>query len=467
LSKTQAAPREGIALLVVALTTMLAPLNSTMIAVALPRITSEFNTDLTTTGWLVTGYLIAMASLQPIAGKLGDRYGRRWFMLGGLIYFGIVSIGAALTTSLPLLIFFRVQQGVAAALALPNGTALIRELVPAERRASRFGMIGALISVSAAGGPPLGGFLIEFGGWQAVFYANLLFIVPALILGWRILPKSTRDRSKRAVAFDSWGALLLGLVLVGGAWLLIDPLSAKAKATFAENFGFPVVTVGVSIMFILFALFIWRELRYPDPVIQFRFFRSLTFVAATGGVCLSNFAMYTTFLIIPLLLTARFSWSEAEIGFALTSLFASNIAIAPLGGRLADRWGRRWPTVVGMFILALGLTPLAWFGWQVELWIMLSSLAVAGVGLGLSSAGLQSSSVESVSPKDSGVASGVFSTSRYLGSIVGSSLLAGLLGANQDRLHEIDILFMLVVIASVAAMALTLFLQDYPSPENA
>ena len=431
---------------------MLAPLNSTMIAVALPRITTEFGTDLSVSGWLVTGYLIVMASIQPIAGKLGDRFGRRRFILGGLIYFGVVSIGAALAASLPLLIFFRVQQAVAAALALPNGTALIRELVSVEHRASRFGMIGALISVAAAGGPPLGGVLIGGGGWQAIFYVNLVLIIPALVLGWRILPHTVNHESKQEVAFDLWGAVLLGLVLAGGAWLLIGH----------NNFGLPVTLGSGAVLLLLFVAFAWRELSYPDPILQFRFFRSPAFVAATSGVCLSNFAMYTTFLIIPLLLTARFAWSEAQIGFSLTALFVSNIAIAPLGGRLADRWGRRWPTVAGMLILALGLLPLALAGWQVELWLMLSSLAVAGVGLGLSSAGLQVSAVESVDPQDAGVASGVYSTSRYLGSIVGSSLLASMLGPHRGQLHEVDTLFLLAVVAAVLAMAFTFLLRDFP-----
>ncbi len=443
--------KEGTVLLVVALATMLAPLNSTMIAVALPRITREFGSDLATTGWLVTGYLIVMASLQPIAGKLGDRFGRRWLILGGLIYFAVVSVGAAVTTSLPLLIFFRVQQAVAGALALPNGTALIRELVPAKHRASRFGLIGALISLAAAGGPPLGGFLIEWGGWQAIFYVNLVFITPALILGWRIHSPKPKNNTKPPV-FDLIGSILLSLILVGLAFIGID----------YEHLGVWLTLALAALVLVMLVVFFRRELKHPDPVIQLRFFRSPTFVAAAGGVCLSNFSMYTTFLIMPVLLPARFQWSEAEVGLALTTLFASNIALAPLGGRLADRWGRRWPTVIGMLFLGVGLLPLAIFGAQIELWVLLLSLVIAGVGIGLSSAGLQTSAVESVSPKDSGVASGVFSTSRYFGSIVGSSLLAGLIGANQDQFQGINIVFLLAVLTSFAALLLSFRLRDFP-----
>ena len=110
---------------------MLAPLNSTMIAVALPQLMGAFGVSLTSVGWLVTAYLIAMASLQPIAGKLGDRLGRRRLILGGLVYFGIASIGAATAFSFWSLLFFRVQQALSVAIVLPNGIALVREVVPA------------------------------------------------------------------------------------------------------------------------------------------------------------------------------------------------------------------------------------------------------------------------------------------------------------------------------------------------
>jgi MFS family permease len=117
-------------LVTVALTTMLAPLNSTMIGVALPEIMEQFVIDLGSGSWLVIAYLITMAALQPVGGKLGDRLGRRPMILAGLVYFAVASLGAALSTSEGQLLFFRIQQGIAGAIALPNGTALFREIIP-------------------------------------------------------------------------------------------------------------------------------------------------------------------------------------------------------------------------------------------------------------------------------------------------------------------------------------------------
>ena len=121
---------ERMVLLTVMLGTMLAPLNSTMIAVALPDVMYEFDVGIASAGWLVTAYLAAMASLQPVAGKIGDRFGRRRLVLGGLILFGFTSVAAALAPNLWLLLAFRVLQAVAGALIVPNGGALMRDAVP-------------------------------------------------------------------------------------------------------------------------------------------------------------------------------------------------------------------------------------------------------------------------------------------------------------------------------------------------
>jgi len=171
--------REGLLLAVVALGAVLAPLNSTMVAVALPSITTDLGAGVAATGWLVTAYLIAMASLQPVAGRLGDRLGRRRLILGGLLGFGLTSLGATIAPTLPVLILMRIGQAASGAVVLPNGDALLREIVPDERRAGRFGLIGSAIGLAATLGPPLGGVLVETAGWRAMFAVNLVLVGPA------------------------------------------------------------------------------------------------------------------------------------------------------------------------------------------------------------------------------------------------------------------------------------------------
>lgn len=411
---------EGVVVAAVALATMLAPLNSTMIAVALPHVMAEFGADVTGVGWLVTSYLIAMAALQPVAGKLGDRLGRRRLILGGIAWFGVVSIGAATSAGLPSLLFFRVQQAIAGAIALPNGIALLRAVVPEERRAARFGLVGAAAALAAAAGPPLGGILVGFAGWRAMFCVNVLLILPALALGWWGIPASLPRKSSHP--FDLIGAMLLPVGLIGIAGLLTyGPKSDPALA----------LTLGLAFT-VLAATLLRRELSHPDPVLQPRLFGIRDFSAANAAIALSNLAMYSTLLAIPILLLRRTGWTSAEAGLVLAVMSLGMVIFSPVGGRLADRLGRRGPTVAGLSLLVLGLVPLALGGGAITTRALLAGLALIGVGIGLSSAGLQAAALEAVGAQDAGVASGLFSTSRYLGSIVGSGALGGFLGPARD-----------------------------------
>jgi EmrB/QacA subfamily drug resistance transporter len=433
----------------VALSAMLAPLNSTMIAVALPHLTIDLGTDAFASAWLVTTYLIIMAALQPVAGTLGDRFGRRSLMLGGVAAFGLASLGAACATSLPALIALRALQAVAGALAFPNGVALLRERIPVERRAGRSGMVGAAVAGAAAVGPALGGLLVGLAGWRAIFVANLVLVIPALLLGWHAIPVDSAQRTRRP--FDLAGALLLALLLVGVVALLMP-----------GQYGWRTIWVGSAGLMLGLVLFIWYEARQPDPALQPRLFRHPAFAAANAAVGLSNLAMYVILLVLPVYLGQRAGWNSAQIGLALALLSAGSVGLAPIGGRLADRFGRRWPTVGGMALLALGLLPLA-LGGASFAGLLLGGRALAGAGLGLTAAGLQISAVEAAARGESGMAAGVFSTSRYLGSIVGSSLLGRMLAPSGGGF---DAVFALACGAALAAMLSALTLADHPARDG-
>jgi len=439
---------ERVAVIAVALTTMLAPLNSTMIAVALPHVMTEFSADVTGVGWLVTSYLIVMAALQPVAGKLGDRLGRRPLILGGVAWFGLVSLGAATASGLSALLFFRVQQAIAGAVAFPNGAALLREVVPAERRAGRFGLVGAAVALAAAAGPPLGGVLVEIAGWRAIFYVNLPLILPALALSWWGIPG--RPRRGASHPFDLIGAVLLPVGLIGITGLLTH--GPKSDPSLALGLGLAVVVVAATLL--------RRELSHPDPVLQPRLFGSRGFAAANVAIALSNLAMYSTLLAIPLLLLRRTGWTSAEAGSVLAVMSLGMVVFSPVGGRLADLLGRRGPTVAGLSLLVLGLVPLAFWGDEVTTRVLLAGLGLIGVGIGLSSAGLQAAALEAVGQQDAGIASGVFSTSRYLGGLVGSGALAGYLGPASDGATGFAGVFLMAAGAAVLSVLAVAALEE-------
>lgn len=458
MSARQTGSQEVRLVVAVALATMLAPLNSTMIAVALPPIADRFQAG-ASVPWLVTGYLIAMASLQPVAGKLGDRFGRRPLMLAGLAYFALASLGAALAPTFGWLLAMRIQQGVAGALAFPNGSAMLREAIPDARRGGRFGLVGAGLGLAAALGPPLAGVLVWSTGWQSIFYVNVLLILPAGWLGWSTFPRrgratntaSSERRPQRR--FDLAGAALLSIALVTVAAELTHhgPLGAWTRA------GWGIAAVAAA----AFAVVEWR---HPEPAVQLRLFGRRPFAAANAAVATSNFAMYVTLLSVPLLLAER-AGSSIGTGAVLAAMSGAMFVASPVGGSLADRWGRRKPALLGLSILTSGTLLLGVAGSSVSIPVLIGALMLVGLGIGTGTAALQTTAVEAAPVRDAGMASGVYTTSRYLGSIVGSALLARL-AAGAGTLagaSYIGTVFVLVAGAAVLALLMSFGLTDRPA----
>jgi EmrB/QacA subfamily drug resistance transporter len=408
-------------LITIAAGTMLAPLNSTMIAVALPDIQRAFDTSVTATAWLVTIYLIAMAVGQPIGGRLGDQYGRRPVYLVGLAWFAIASLGCAFAPGLGWLVAFRVQQAMAGTLVFPNGAALVREAIPADRRGLAFGMIGLSASVAAASGPPIGGVLAHAFGWASIFWVNLPLVALVIVLAWRSLPQRHGPGPARS-RLDLGGIGLMTVAL--GTVMLTPTLLNVDRPALAAG----VVLVGVAAGW----AFVRRERRVAAPIVDLALFRRQHFAAACASILLGNLVMYTTLLAIPLYLEHARGESSSRTGLMLGAMSMLAALATPVGGRWSDRQGRWQPAVAGAAVTCAGtfLIGLALLAGGAPL--LVAALAVMGLGLGIAGAPVQAASVESVPAAQSGSASGIYSTSRYVGSVIGTSALALLFATEPD-----------------------------------
>lgn len=399
----------------IAIGTTLAPLNSTMIAVALPDIQRAFNVSVTATAALVTLYLVAMAVGQPIGGRLGDLYGRRRVYLIGLIWFAIASAGCAFAPNLPLLILFRTQQALAGALSFPNGAAMIREAVPEERRGSAFGVVAMAAGLAAASGPPLGGALVHAFGWPAIFWANVPVVAAALLLGWQSLPRRQMEHASRP-PFDLPGSGLFAASL--GALILIPTLVKLGQPLLALAAGAAGAAIALA--------FVRWELRTTAPVVDVRLFARPHFAAACASIALSNLVMYTTLLALPLYLEDVRGHGVQVSGLILVALSAFAALWGPIGGRWTDSRGKWVPAVIGAVVLLIGTILLTAGVRAPELAPIVVALAVMGLGLGVSGAPVQTAAIEAVPSARTGSAAGLFSTARYLGSVTGSTVLATL-----------------------------------------
>lgn len=429
----------------------LGPLNSTMIAVALPAMAEALSVGSATTTWLVTAYLIAMASLQPVAGKLGDRLGRRPVLLGGCVLFAVASGIPALLGTVPALIVCRVAQAGAGALMMPTGMALLRDAAPEDKLGRTLGTAGAVVTAATALGPALGGALLALAGWPAIFLVNVPLAACALVMGWVSLPRTGgRDRT---ASFDLAGAILLCCLLVG-LTLLLDRTPGAALAVPASL----VLLAGV-------VVFLRHEHRHPDAVLRPSFFARRGFAAAGAGMALANCALYITLLGIPMLLHRR-GFEDSRTGLVLTALTLASGPLMLLGGRLAESTGPRVPSVGGLVLVVGGSAPLAVFPEGIPIAALTGSLVAIGAGVGMSIPSFQFAALRTVQNADSGVAAGVLMTSYYLGSITGTSLLTGPLAPKGNGTEQFPTIFATATLVAILAALAACTLPGKPVPNH-
>lgn len=343
---------------------VLIPLNSTMIAIGLTALARDLDVRRGTAAMLVTTYLVAMLVCQPVGGRLGDRWGSRRVLSVAVVGFGATSILASLAPTFPALLIGRVAQAVFGAALIPNAQALLRAKVSGDRRGRVFGLVGTGIGAGAAVGPVLGGLLTETTGWRGIFAVNVPLALLVLVLLVR-----TRDDGRSL----PWVATPAG----------VDPAMPA-----------------------------------PRPA---RLLASPPFRAACLTQTTSNFALYTVLLVLPSLL-GRQGWTGSAIGLATAGLTAGLLVLGPVGGGLGDRRGRAVPITVGLAVVVVGALVLA-AAPREPIALVLGPL-VMGFGLGLSGASLQAAAMDAVPQVVAGAAAGVYSASRYVGSITGSLAIA-------------------------------------------
>jgi EmrB/QacA subfamily drug resistance transporter len=400
-------------------------LDATIVNVALPTIRTSLNASEATLSWIISGYALAFGLALIPAGRLGDRFGHKWVFITGLSLFTVASLACGLAQSDNQLIVARVVQGLAGGIYLPAVTAYIQLLFSGRTRGKAFAIMGAVIGVSSALGPLIGGLLIQaFGdtnGWRLVFVVNLPFGIAALIAALFMLPKGSESRG------GSNGVDFLGLLLLsGGLVAILVPLIE------GQDQGWPLwtylcLTGGVA----LIALFgVWEVLvtkRDKSPLVPPHLFSHPAF---TGGVILAlvYFAAFVSiFFTISILWQAGLGHTALESGIVSIPFALGSIVGASQSGKLAASIGRT-VLVIGAGMVAVGLSSL----WLVLMlttpgnltsWDLLLPLLVAGIGSGLFIAPNAQFIIATVDRQEAGGASGVIATMQRLGSAIGIAII--------------------------------------------
>jgi MFS family permease len=396
----------------------LAPLNSTMIAVALPEMSQALGVGsaLLRHG-LVTSYLLTGIVLQSLGGKLADRIGYGRALRLGQVLFAAAALLGFLWPAAGALVVARVGMAAAGAVVVPSAIALLRNQLPAEQRGRAFGTFGAVMGCSAALGPKLGSLLTEHFGWRAIFLINVPWLAlsagAALLAPPEVRPEPTPGA--RAARFDWIGSLLLGTSL--GA-IVLASVAPELRAWMLPG------ALGLG------AFVLW-ERRVADPVIDLTLFTRRVFSAGALLVALHNLAMYSLLFELPQVSARLFGSSRESVGSVLSGMMLSMVISAPIAGRLSDRLGARVVAVCGCLVGALGVLLLRVLPFP-QLSAALPGLILLGLGLGLAAAPAQASAMSAVPRTQSGMAAGLTSTLRYLGGIAGLALLGGLQTDNPE-----------------------------------
>lgn len=399
---------------------ILVPLNSTMLAVALPSISKEFEVGPASVASLVTLYLGAVAIALPASGSLGDRFGHRRVFLFGVAAFAFASAIAATAVSFEILALSRVLQAVTGALVSTSSVALVRAMAPADRRGSAFGLFDMLVSTSAAVGPLVGGLLVASLGWRSLFVVAVpVAIFAAVAVGVVARPQPVvGGTAQRAVPrpIDLPGLALLAGFLVS---LLLGLRGLESGGTEA------LALLAAPIFLIVFVLF---ELRAEHPAVDPRLFGSWSFAAAVVGVFGATVILHATLVLVPLLVE-RIQGGDAQTsGFVLLGISALGAVAAPIGGRVSDAVGRRLPAVLGTLGSVIGLVALWLVAPEASTLLLGFLLAIVGFGMGMSGSPRQTAALEMIEPERVGMAAGTYLTGRYIGGALGATLAGAVLG---------------------------------------
>jgi DHA2 family methylenomycin A resistance protein-like MFS transporter len=297
--------------------------------------------------------------------------------------------------------------------------------LPPERRATAFGVISAALSLAAAAGPAVGGILAASFGWRAVFVANLPITITALALALRYVPPDPVRVEMRRFRIDLLGALLL----IGSISSVAAPLQLLSSG-FVTAAQLPWIYAG---SLLCVAAFIVWEARHSDPLIQVRLYLVGSYRAAVTGDFLAYIALFPITVAMSIFLQDTQDRSAIVTGLVLSFGAIGSALIAPFGGRLADRMGRRTPILIGRASSALGLVLLLFvLSEGTSPFLLAAGLTVLSLGGGLATAASQAAAVESAPREFSGMAAGVAATTGFLGGIVGTTVASVYLGESPE-----------------------------------
>nr|WP_085995868.1 MFS transporter [Nocardia transvalensis] len=405
------ARRKQIVLVTCCLSLLISSMDATIVNVAIPTIRTEMDASMSALQWIVDVYTLTLASLLMLSGATADRFGRRRMFRIGLTTFALGSLLCSLAPSIEVLIGARLVQAVGGSMLNPVAMSIITTVFTGRvERARAVGVWGAVVGISTALGPMVGGALIDALGWQSVFWINLPIVAVALVLTTLFVPES---KSKTVRGIDGIGQVLAIAVMFTLVFGLIE----------REPLIFVVTAVAL-------AGFLFHESRHPSPFIDLRFFRSVPFSSATV-IAVCAFAGLGAFLFsASLYLQGTRHYSAVHTGLLYLPMALGVLIFSPLSGRLVGRYGTRPSLLAAGACMAVAAALLTTLSADTPVWQLVVMFAIFGIGFGTVNAPITTAAVSGMPTDRAGAAAAVASTSRQVGVSVGVALCGLLTGAS-------------------------------------
>ncbi|MFF0794765.1 MFS transporter [Streptomyces spiralis] len=410
-------------LITVAVGVMMVALDGTIVAIANPAIQKDLHASFADVQWITNGYFLALAVSLITAGKLGDRFGHRQTFLVGVTGFAAASGAIGLSHSIAMVVTFRVFQGLFGALLMPAALGLLRATFPAEKLNMAIGIWGMVIGASTAGGPILGGVLVEHVNWQSVFFINVPVGALALILGLIILLDHRAENAPRS--FDLPGIALLSGAMFCLVWALI-----KAPS-WGWGDGRTWTFIAASVLG--FALFAFWETKVKEPLIPLGLFRSVPLSAGVVLMVLMAIAFMGGLFFVTFYLQNVHGMSPIDAGLHLLPLTGMMIVGSPLAGALITKLGPRIPLAGGMLVTAVAMYGMSTLETDTGSATMSVWFALLGLGLAPVMVGATEVIVGNAPMELSGVAGGLQQAAMQIGGSLGTAVLGAVMASKVDN----------------------------------
>src|SRR5690242_18635646 len=397
-------------------------LDTTIVNVAIPSMSTGLNTTLDQILWVVNAYVLVYAVLLITAGRLGDLYGQRNLFAIGLFIFTVASALCGISQNPTELIAARILQGVGGALLTPQTLAILTSIFPPERRGAAFGVWGGVAGLATLAGPTVGGAIITYIDWRWIFYINVPIGILALVATFLVIPDL---RPGRHHGWDVVGIVVATAGLFGIVFGLIEGQRYNWGQFESSAFTIPEIIGAGVVLLVLFV--IWERFQ-KEPLVPLSLFRDRNFAVANWLAAAISFGMLSIFLPFTIYLQSARGFSALVAGLTMAPMSLTSMFTAPFAGRLADKYGGKYILMAGITLFTIGMASVALVAGPDSTWInFLVPAIIAGAGMGMTFAPMTTVAMRNIEPRIAGSASAVLNTIRQLGAVIGSAVVGAVL----------------------------------------